>query len=142
MITFNEALIALGGGVLIGLSATLLLAMNGRVAGISGILEKVLPPQSEDARWRMAFLISMVVTGIALSPALPEAYTTIDRPILLVVLAGLLVGYGTRLGNGCTSGHGVCGMARFSKRSFAAVGMFLMTGIITATVVGQLLGGV
>ena len=142
MITFNEALIALGGGVLIGLSATILLAMNGRVAGISGILEKVLPPQSEDARWRMAFLISMVVTGIALSPALPEAYTTIDRPILLVVLAGLLVGYGTRLGNGCTSGHGVCGMARFSKRSFAAVGMFLMTGIITATVVGQLLGGV
>jgi len=142
MITFTEALIALGGGVLIGLSATILLAMNGRVAGISGILEKVLPPQSEDARWRMAFLISMVVTGIALSPALPEAYTTIDRPILLVVLAGLLVGYGTRLGNGCTSGHGVCGMARFSKRSFAAVGMFLMTGIITATVVGQLLGGV
>ena len=142
MITTNEAMIALGGGVLIGLSATILLAMNGRVAGISGILEKVLPPQSEDARWRMAFLISMVVTGIALSPALPEAYTTIDRPILLVVLAGLLVGYGTRLGNGCTSGHGVCGMARFSKRSFAAVGMFLMTGIITATVVGQLLGGV
>lgn len=142
MITLSEALIALGGGVLIGLSATILLAMNGRVAGISGILEKVLPPQSEDARWRMAFLISMVVTGIALSPALPEAYTTIERPILLVVLAGLLVGYGTRLGNGCTSGHGVCGMARFSKRSFAAVGMFLMTGIITATVVGQLLGGV
>jgi uncharacterized membrane protein YedE/YeeE len=142
MITFTEALVALGGGILIGLSATILLAMNGRVAGISGILEKVLPPQSEDARWRMAFLISMVVTGIALSPALPEAYTTIDRPILLVVLAGLLVGYGTRLGNGCTSGHGVCGMARFSKRSFAAVGMFLMTGIITATVVGQLLGGV
>jgi uncharacterized membrane protein YedE/YeeE len=142
MITLSEVLTALGGGILIGLSATILLAMNGRVAGISGILEKVLPPQSEDARWRMAFLISMVVTGIALSPALPEAYTTIDRPILLVVLAGLLVGYGTRLGNGCTSGHGVCGMARFSKRSFAAVGMFLMTGIITATVVGQLLGGV
>ena len=142
MITSNEAMIALGGGVLIGLSATILLAMNGRVAGISGILEKVLPPQSEDARWRMAFLVSMVVTGIALSPVLPEAYTTIDRPIFLVILAGLLVGYGTRLGNGCTSGHGVCGMARFSKRSFAAVGMFLMTGIITATVVGQLLGGV
>ena len=142
MITLSEVLTALGGGILIGLSATILLAMNGRVAGISGILEKVLPPQSEDARWRMAFLISMVVTGIALSPALPEAYTTIDRPILLVVLAGLLVGYGTRLGNGCTSGHGVCGMARFSKRSFAAVGMFRMTGIITATVVGQLLGGV
>lgn len=142
MITLSEVLTALGGGILIGLSATILLAMNGRVAGISGILEKVLPPQSEDARWRMAFLISMVVTGIALSPALPEAYTTIDRPILLVVLAGLLVGYGTRLGNGCTSGHGVCGMARFSKRSFAAVGMFLMTGIITATVAGQLLGGV
>ena len=142
MVTFDEILTALGGGVLIGLSAPILLAMNGRVAGISGILEKVLPPQSEDARWRMAFLVSMIVTGVALSPALPEAYTTIDRPILLVALAGLLVGYGTRLGNGCTSGHGVCGMARFSKRSFAAVGMFLMTGIITATVVGQLLGGV
>ena len=142
MLTLQEALIATGGGVLIGISATILLAFKGRVAGISGILEGILPPSDEDTRWRAIFLVSMILTGLAMSPILPEAFIAVNRPIWLVVGAGLLVGVGTRMSNGCTSGHGVCGMAMFSKRSFVAVGVFLTTGILTATIAGQILGGV
>lgn len=142
MITGQEAVIALSGGVLIGISATVLLAFNGRVAGISGILEGILPPSDENTKWRAVFLLGMILTGLLFIPILPEAFTTISRPTWLVVLAGLLVGIGTRMGNGCTSGHGVCGMAQFSKRSFAAVGVFLATGMLTATIAGQILGGV
>lgn len=142
MLTLQEALIATGGGVLIGISATILLAFKGRVAGISGILEGILPPSDEDTRWRAIFLVSMIITGLAMSPILPEAFIAVNRPIWLVVGAGLLVGVGTRMSNGCTSGHGVCGMAMFSKRSFVAVGVFLTTGILTATIAGQILGGV
>jgi len=142
MIIMNEALIAIGGGVLIGTAATVLLAFNGRTAGISGILGGLVPPQTGDANWRVSFLVGLVLAGLALSTTLPEAFTTLDRPVWTIVLAGLLVGVGTRLGNGCTSGHGVCGMARFSTRSFAAVGAFMVTGVLTATVVGQWLGGV
>ena len=142
MLALQEALIATGGGVLIGISATILLAFKGRVAGISGILEGILPPSDEDTRWRAIFLVSMIITGLAMSPILPEAFIAVNRPIWLVVGAGLLVGVGTRMSNGCTSGHGVCGMAMFSKRSFVAVGVFLTTGILTATIAGQILGGV
>ncbi|MEL0101037.1 MAG: YeeE/YedE thiosulfate transporter family protein [Euryarchaeota archaeon] len=142
MLTFNEALIATGGGVLIGISATILLAFNGRVAGISGILEGILPPKDANTNWRIVFLIGMILTGIALSPVLPDAFIAVSRPIWLVTLSGLLVGIGTRMSNGCTSGHGVCGMAMFSKRSFIAVGVFLATGILSATIAGQILGGV
>lgn len=142
MISLEEALIAAGGGVLIGTAATVLLGFNGRTAGISGILGGLVPPQQGDAKWRVSFLVGMVLAGLALAPALPNAFTTLERPVWTIVLAGLLVGVGTRLGNGCTSGHGVCGMARLSKRSFAAVGAFMVTGVLTATIVGQLLGGV
>lgn len=142
MITLEEALIAAGGGVLIGTAATVLLGFNGRTAGISGILGGLVPPQQGDANWRVSFLVGMVLAGLALAPVLPGAFTTLERPVWTIVLAGLLVGVGTRLGNGCTSGHGVCGMARLSKRSFAAVGAFMVTGVLTATIVGQLLGGV
>lgn len=142
MITGQEAVVALFGGILIGVSATVLLAFNGRVAGISGILEGILPPSDGNTKWRAVFLLGMILTGLLFIPILPEAFTTISRPTWLVVLAGLLVGIGTRMGNGCTSGHGVCGMAQFSKRSFAAVGVFLATGMLTATIVGQILGGV
>lgn len=142
MISLEEALIAAGGGVLIGTAATVLLGFNGRTAGISGILGGLVPPQQGDVNWRVSFLVGMVLAGLALAPALPNAFTTLERPVWTIVLAGLLVGVGTRLGNGCTSGHGVCGMARLSKRSFAAVGAFMVTGVLTATIVGQLLGGV
>jgi len=142
MLTLEEALIATGGGVLIGISATILLAFNGRVAGISGILEGILPPSDENTRWRAVFLVGMIATGLAMAPVLPDAFIDVNRPIWLVTVAGLLVGIGTRMSNGCTSGHGVCGMAMFSKRSFVAVGVFLTTGILTATIAGQILGGV
>lgn len=142
MITGQEAIVALFGGVLIGISATVLLAFNGRVAGISGILEGILPPWDENTKWRGIFLLGMILTGLLFIPILPGAFTTISRPTWVVVLAGLLVGVVTRMGNGCTSGHGVCGMAQFSKRSFAAVGVFLATGMLTATIAGQILGGV
>jgi len=142
MLTLEEALIATGGGVLIGISATILLAFKGRVAGISGIVEGILPPKDEDTNWRIVFLISMVLTGIALFQVLPDAFIAVDRPIWLVTISGLLVGIGTRMSNGCTSGHGVCGMAMFSKRSFVAVGVFLVSGILSATIAGQILGGV
>jgi len=141
-LTLEEALIATGGGVLIGISATILLAFNGRVAGISGILEGILPPSDENTRWRAVFLVGMIATGLAMAPVLPDAFIDVNRPIWLVTVAGLLVGIGTRMSNGCTSGHGVCGMAMFSKRSFVAVGVFLTTGILTATIAGQILGGV
>ena len=142
MLTLEEALIATGGGILIGISATILLAFKGRVAGISGIVEGILPPKDEDTNWRIVFLISMILTGIALFQVLPDAFITVDRPIWLVTISGLLVGIGTRMSNGCTSGHGVCGMAMFSKRSFVAVGVFLVSGILSATIAGQILGGV
>lgn len=133
--------IALLGGALIGLSATILLAFNGRVAGISGIVGGLVPP-APDSGWRTAFVAGLVLAGFALAPVLPDAFTPGDRSVAVLGVAGLLVGFGTRLGNGCTSGHGVCGMARFSKRSFAAVGVFLTTGIVTATLFGWLTRGV
>lgn len=142
MITATQALTAAAGGALIGTSATVMLALSGRVAGISGIVGGLLKPRGGDIAWRAAFLGGLILAGFALVPVLPGNFLSIDRPLGVVVVAGLLVGFGTRLGNGCTSGHGVCGMARLSPRSFAAVGVFLTTGIVVATVAGQLLGGV
>ena len=136
----QTALTALGGGALLGIAATVLLGLNGRVAGISGIVGGLLQPR-EDRDWRFAFVVGLVVAGLAWTPVLPAAFTPGDRSATTLVVAGLLVGFGTRLGSGCTSGHGICGMARFSKRSFAAVGVFLATGVITATLFGLLTRG-
>jgi uncharacterized membrane protein YedE/YeeE len=132
-------LIALAGGVLIGLSATLLLWLNGRVAGVSGILGGVLFPKSGDVSWRIAFLVGLIVAGglyMALVPGAPLPRTDFSRTGL--VIAGLLVGFGTRMGNGCTSGHGVCGLGRLSMRSLAAVMTFMATAIATTFVVRHL----
>jgi len=127
---------ALAGGVLIGLSATLLLWLSGRVAGVSGILNGVLFPAPGDVSWRVAFLLGLIVAAglyMALSPGAPQPRTDFSRASL--VLAGLLVGFGTRMGNGCTSGHGVCGLGRLSLRSLAAVATFMATAIATTFVV-------
>ena len=132
-------LIALAGGVLIGLSATLLLWLNGRVAGVSGILGGVLFPRSGDVSWRVAFLVGLIAAGglyMALVLGAPLPRTDFSRTGLII--AGLLVGFGTRMGNGCTSGHGVCGLGRLSMRSLAAVMTFMATAIATTFVVRHL----
>lgn len=122
----------LAGGVVIGLSATVLLWLNGRVAGVSGILNGVLFPRANDVAWRWVFLVSMAVAaGLYLSFANNAPPVRSDFPRALLVLAGVLVGFGTRMGNGCTSGHGVCGIGRLSLRSIAAVLTFMGTGILT-----------
>ena len=133
---------ALFGGALIGLSAGGMLLLHGRVAGISGIVGGLLHPKPGDVRWRAAFVLGLLTAGlVSLISGVDTFPYTLDRAPWMVALAGLLVGFGTRLGNGCTSGHGVCGLARFSQRSLVAVVTFMATGMITAVLVDRLLGG-
>jgi len=130
------------GGALIGLSATLLLWSIGRIAGISGILGAVLRPVCPDRAWRLLFLIGLPLGALVVSAITgrgPAPRMAASTPVL--VLAGLFVGFGTQLGSGCTSGHGVCGLARRSKRSLVATLTFMLTGAITVFVVRHLLGG-
>ncbi|MCK6522178.1 YeeE/YedE family protein [Myxococcota bacterium] len=133
---------ALLGGALIGLSAGGMLLLHGRVAGISGIVGGLLHPKPGDVRWRAAFVGGLLVAGLLTVVSGYDSFVYgVDRSPWLVAIAGLLVGFGTRLGNGCTSGHGVCGLARFSQRSLVAVVTFMATGMITAVLVDRLLGG-
>jgi uncharacterized membrane protein YedE/YeeE len=120
------------GGALIGVSASLLLLAEGRIAGVSGILGGLLSPQPGDVAWRLSFVIGLVTAGAISVIATPELFAADSgRSPALIALAGLLVGFGTRLGNGCTSGHGVCGVARGSRRSAAAVATFMTSGALT-----------
>lgn len=131
--------LALTGGVLIGLSATLLLWLNGRVAGISGMVNGLLFPRTGEVAWRALFLAGLIAAAglyMSLVPSAPLPRTDFSRAGL--VLAGLLVGFGTRMGNGCTSGHGVCGLGRLSARSLAAVVTFMAAAIATTFVVRHL----
>ncbi|MDR3535450.1 MAG: YeeE/YedE family protein [Acetobacteraceae bacterium] len=123
---------SLAGGALIGLSATLLLLLLGRVAGISGIAGNLLRRPDEDWGWRAAFVLGLIggpLLFLLLFGHPPALEIASSLPML--VIAGLLVGFGTRLGAGCTSGHGVCGLARLSPRSMAAVAVFMFTAIVT-----------
>ena len=122
---------SLGGGMLIGLAAALLILFNGRIAGISGILAGVLRPRRGDLGWRIAFLAGLLGTPLLYSwwHALPAVQIDAGTPALLA--AGLLVGVGVRYGAGCTSGHGVCGLSRWSLRSLAATGAFMAAGFLT-----------
>lgn len=129
------------GGVMIGLSAVLLMASMGRIAGISGIASSLLTGAS-DRGWRISFLIGLVAAPWLLF--LVRGETAIGAPVVSwpwMAAAGLLVGFGTRLGSGCTSGHGVCGIARLSPRSLLATAVFVATGMATVFVVRHLLGG-
>ena len=127
---------ALAGGVLIGMAATWLLWLNGRVAGVSGIAGGVLFRAQGDVAWRVAFLAWLIGAAGAYLHSVPGAYVPrIDFPRWSLVAAGLLVGFGTRMGNGCTSGHGVCGLGRLSARSLVAVVTFMATAIATTYVV-------
>ncbi len=132
---------ALLGGALIGLAATLLYAMLGRIAGISGLLNTAIE-KSDGRGWRIAFLLGLVAGAtlwFAFAPGVPPLRT--DFPMQWLIVAGLLVGFGTHLGNGCTSGHGICGLARLSKRSFVAVAAFMGAGFATVFVIRHVLGG-
>lgn len=129
------------GGILIGISAVWLMAANGRIAGISGILGGLSTAKSDDRGWRVTFLIGLIGAPFLLGlikPDLLKSDFTVSLP--LVALAGLLVGIGTTLGNGCTSGHGVCGNARLSIRSLLATITFMTTGVITVFIVRHVVG--
>lgn len=131
------------GGLLIGLSAALLLMTNGKIAGISGIAGGLLtkPPRG-DVLWRLVFVVGLFAGGAAMAAFQPGLFAMeLDRSTAALAAAGLLVGFGTRLGNGCTSGHGVCGLSRLSRRSLVSVGTFMVAGAITVFVVNHLLGG-
>jgi uncharacterized membrane protein YedE/YeeE len=134
-------LASLLGGALIGLAASALLWLDGKVAGISGIVGGLLSPSRGEVGWRVAFVAGLLTGGLALRRALPSAFTiSIAEPLPLVLAAGVLVGFGTRLGNGCTSGHGVCGLSRGSARSLIATATFMVTGLLTVFVVRHILG--
>jgi uncharacterized membrane protein YedE/YeeE len=126
------------GGVMIGAASALLLLTHGRIAGISGIAGSLVGRSTPDRGWRIAFLGGLVAAGVLAAVVSPSVVGASVRSLPVVVVAGLLVGFGTRLGSGCTSGHGVCGIARMSARSMLAVATFMATGAITAMVMGGL----
>ena len=133
---------SLCGGILIGLSASLLLLGDGKIAGISGIVSGLLRPVKYDTAWRAFFILGLLIGGLLFQVIAPEVFTIgISRSAGTLILAGLLVGFGTRLGSGCTSGHGVCGISRFSPRSFVSTITFIVTGAITVYIINHLLGG-
>ena len=131
---------SLAGGVLIGLAAAAFILLNGRIAGISGILGPLMNPRTSDRRWRLLFVIGMVAAPLiwAAFQTLPAIRIDADYPLLIV--AGLLVGISTRYGAGCTSGHGVCGISRLSPRSIVATLCFMASGFATVFVVRHVIG--
>ena len=132
---------SLAGGLLVGLAAALLILFNGRIAGISGIVGGLLMPRRGDIGWRAAFVLGLLAAPAAwlAFAAAPQPHVAAATPML--VAAGLLVGVGTRLGSGCTSGHGVCGIARGSRRSIVATATFMAAAFAVVFVVRHLLGG-
>lgn len=141
MANFTPVSAAIGGG-LIGLSSVLLMLLTGRLAGISGIFGGLMNVAGDDKSWRMAFLAGLILAPLVagwagyamLPPQMPASWTVITA-------AGLLVGFGTRLGGGCTSGHGICGVARLSLRSVTATATFMLAAIATVAITRHLLGG-
>lgn len=137
---------ALAGGALIGLAAAILMTGLGRIAGISGIFAGLLQPRQVDNGWRWAFVAGLMLSPWLLHGLAPERQVfppvNVTHPLqwLLLLGAGLLAGYGTRMANGCTSGHGVCGLARLSPRSLAAVLVFMGSGMATVAVLRQVAG--
>jgi uncharacterized membrane protein YedE/YeeE len=130
------------GGALIGAAASAMLLAEGRIAGISGIVGGLFTPRPGDIGWRVAFVLGLATAGAAGALLAPGAVAIgVERSPWMLVVAGLLVGVGTRLGNGCTSGHGVCGLSRQSPRSLASVVTFMTFGAIVAVTVGRLGGG-
>ncbi|NQZ90310.1 MAG: YeeE/YedE family protein [Colwellia sp.] len=133
-------LTALLGGALIGASALLLLIFNGRIAGISGILHSAIQPIDNDRLWRWLFLLGLMLgVFFAMNPATPLP-TDIEASWPLIIIAGLLVGFGSKMGNGCTSGHGICGIGRLSSRSIVATIIFMLTAALTVFITRHIVG--
>jgi uncharacterized protein len=133
---------ALVGGVLIGLAASLLLIADGRIAGISGVVGGLPRPLRGrgDRLWRVLFIAGLLLAGVGAALLFPERIGTPPRSLPTLIAAGLLVGIGTRLGNGCTSGHGVCGISRLAPRSLLATVTFIVTGMLTVRALAWLAG--
>lgn len=132
---------ALAGGLILGLGAALLFVYNGRIAGISGIVGGLIKPELGEVGWRALFVAGLLAGGLLSYALMPERFDASGAPSLPVIaVAGLLVGVGTRMGSGCTSGHGVCGTSRLSARSIAATATFMLTGFLTVGAT-RLLGG-
>lgn len=137
----HEFLMAFLGGLMIGMAAVLLMATHGSIMGVSGIASKLLPPVATDWQWRIVFLAGVLVApliGYTISGAPPAVEITSNYALLVV--GGLLVGFGTVIGNGCTSGHGVCGLSRFSIRSLVATGVFMLSAFVTVYITHHVLG--
>jgi uncharacterized membrane protein YedE/YeeE len=128
-----EFAISAFGGILIGLAASLMLVAYGRIAGVSGMVAGLLSPQRGDWQFRVWFVSGLLVAGAVASVFAPQLVAASPRPVAWLAVAGLLVGFGTRLGNGCTSGHGVCGVSRLAPRSIVATCVFVGFGMLTVT---------
>ncbi len=129
------------GGAMVGAASALLWLVNRRVAGISGIVGGVFAAAPEDRRWRLVFLVGLLVGGVVMGRLMPAAFAPPATPLWLTAVAGLLVGVGTTLGNGCTSGHGICGNSRLSARSMVATCTFIAAGMLVVLVLRLLSGG-
>jgi len=132
-----QLLLACLGGLLIGAAGALLLLTHGRIAGISGIVGNLVRRETTGQTWRVAFMAGLLAAGAIAGLVVPSAVGAQMRSLPTLAIAGLLVGYGTQLGSGCTSGHGVCGIPRLAVRSLVAVATFMTTGAITAMIAGQ-----
>ncbi len=133
-------LISLVGGLLIGLAATLFLLLNGRIAGISNIVGGLWAPQRGDISWRWFFILGLLAGGTTLSIFHPQAFGLSPSSLPKLAVAGFLVGFGARIGNGCTSGHGVCGLSRLSPRSLIATLVFMATAMVTVYLSSHVIG--
>ena len=129
------------GGLLIGLSISILLLFNGRITGISGIFSALFTPKSGEWLWRFIYLAGIIAGAFAYQSIAPASFTPRESyPLSFLIIGGVLVGFGTRMGSGCTSGHGICGIARLSMRSVVATGIFMASGIITVYLVRHIVG--
>ncbi len=132
---------ALLGGALIGLSASLLLLLNGRMAGISGIMNGLFSSPKKEELWRGLFLMGLIIGALLFQWISHDGLQLRQNyPLGLIVVGGFFVGMGTRMGSGCTSGHGICGMAQFSKRSMVATAVFMLSGMVTVFIVKHVIG--
>ena len=123
------------GGVILGLSVAILHLFNGRIAGISSILSGAVRPWRDNGLWRLSFVLGMLIVSILWRFLFTKQQIHIESPVFVLILSGLLVGFGTRYGSGCTSGHGICGIARLSKRSVTATVIFMTVAIVTVYLV-------